>query len=1502
MSKEQSAKINGSPAATKPITEPTAVTDKVEKAIAEAEQNLATDLSLINEGKDPQYQDDSKEKILESLELLKNLRNVISDLKHPQAETIKKDIIQLEERVRKLQMDHERMYNSRCLERLCSDDWEKIIEEKQASLSSSKSGPDLTNMESQMKEHIAFHDEIEAWGPLIAQEIDKQGKFADLQLKYDKLLVSSCARHQHLLTLRDYMVRCTVELFWMEQQAEERISNDWSDANLDYPSRQKQYEKFISKCLESKEITVSKLIDDGEALIAVNHPTVNVIQAHMEAVLAEWKDFRGLLTCEEKHLRNMEDYHRFHREARDVRDLLQRIDKELSHRYNPQFKDAYQIEVLISDLDDLVGAMDQHEKRVEVLQAQSQDVLPLKVRRKMPMELPLVEALCNFHTDQGTIIKGETYTLLSIGRRKWKVLDLAGCQLSAPSVCFLVPPTDPEAVALSQSIASLKSDIRENISRSKDILQKRLEELKKEKPGLSASEEQLCLRLMANLEKINNDLDKQEESIYTVLRPPLQQNNPFQDSTNRIRALRDIKACIKKIELEKKSKVQEAERLLNSHPKCAGAPQLYAKVNEADDKYNKVNALLNCAEDKFMNSSKLESSLSTIGEVLNTYEMTLAEKQVMPSDLSSLERLQEYLFTICSDLESKKSAFYEAEINLGTLRSCCEGMVSKVQEHCPDINRQQAEVHRLRRHQELVNKQVEARSKSLQKAKTALSNYSRLYNELNDWLCQLPSYEPQDKDNVQQLDSKLKEQRNLIADIARKQSDLQEVLRNAWLYQQAVEDYETQARQLNTFLDLEDGLVMKNINMLESTAPSLKNEESVLEHKFLEASAINKQRLQSLDYALNLLNQSVPEQKSTQDEISLMEGQKPQDIIMRRKLEEEIQKVQLGLSEEQRLNRDLQQELELLSLKCYSLETEKREEDAAKETLSNGQDREQDISKAVNEAGFEKSSRELLEHIREETTKRKQTEEEVKLLQEKLKGLKNNEAAATIPETEKDKETEVQQLRNKILDKGHEIEKCNLEILKLRDEIQTCKAATLLVRTEEITKEVIQNHGDSDAKQELETLRQQLTQEESRYLDLEKEKSALQLQKTSLLQTQDNVDQQEVGKLKEDPLVKSERATFPESITNGRRLREALGDDLCELQSQNSDSDIQLEELEREQTARKRVEMEVQMLKDQLNGLEVKNKENDENIFKQNVALPQDSQDEREYILLKHQIQEERDKRILLEDKINSLLRQQATQENVVPSEEGKRDPVLEIEKLKKSLEEEKNRYHELNDHLTDVNCRLSDMENMNEDFNKELEEIHTINNNLYQENQKLKQEIERCGGEYQTTLNKNGSIANLPQSHNGEIMETQLASLQQELSNLKAIDDKKDQEIEELKKQLSGVTIKKEHRENYHRRAIRIIDPNTHQELKPEEACRWGLIDWTMSVRLQSQECDWEEITIRDPDGESSVLHDKKTGKWYSVEEALNAGNIKLEHVQQYHGDRMSIDEFGTMVSGRNK
>lgn len=50
---------------------------------------------------------------------------------------------------------------------------------------------------------------------------------------------------------------------------------------------------------------------------------------------------------------------------------------------------------------------------------------------------------------QGQIARGERYTLLRNNGAKWDVKDAAGRKLTAPAVCFMIPPTDPEAVAIS---------------------------------------------------------------------------------------------------------------------------------------------------------------------------------------------------------------------------------------------------------------------------------------------------------------------------------------------------------------------------------------------------------------------------------------------------------------------------------------------------------------------------------------------------------------------------------------------------------------------------------------------------------------------------------------------------------------------------------------------------------------------------------------------------------------------------------------------------------------------------------------------------------------------------------------------------------------------------------------------------------------------------------------------------------------------------------------------
>uniref|UniRef100_A0A8C9VK20 Periplakin n=1 Tax=Scleropages formosus TaxID=113540 RepID=A0A8C9VK20_SCLFO len=539
---------------------------------------------------------------------------------------IEQDVKQLRTRVLKLRDEHARIYNLTRSEGLPTVDWGQIMDEKQRNLNNKSFGNDLPTVEQEVEEHNIFHSEVEALGPYIAEGDDK-GYSSGLQIKYNKLLNNSKERKQHLLSLRDYMQRCTNELYWLDQQTEERVNYDWSDANLDYPSRQRQYENFVTKSLESKEAIVKQLDEDGDKLIAAEHPGKNVIEAHMEAVHADWKQYLNLLICEENHLKNMEEYHKFYKDARDTQELLKRLDTEITQKYNPDFKDIYQMEGLIYDLDDQAKAMDRYDERVKALQKRSQQVLPLKFRRETPQKLLPVVALCDFDTEGDQIVRGEKYTLLRNNGSKWDIKDATGQKLSAPAVCFIIPPTDPDAVSIADKLSSQQKALKQNISYSKGSLQKRLDELKRD------SSKQQCRQLMASLDKVINDLDKQEREIYSRVRPPLEQNRPLQDSTDRLQDLKDIKAAVWKIEPEKSSKVREAETFLTSNPKCSSSPQLYSKVDEANQKSDKVNSLLKLSEDRLQDSNRLDNSLQNGKTLLSTYENKLAREEVAPSDL-----------------------------------------------------------------------------------------------------------------------------------------------------------------------------------------------------------------------------------------------------------------------------------------------------------------------------------------------------------------------------------------------------------------------------------------------------------------------------------------------------------------------------------------------------------------------------------------------------------------------------------------------------------------------------------------------------------------------------------------------------------------------------------------------------------------------------------------------------------------------------------------------------
>lgn len=100
----------------------------------------------------------------------------------------------------------------------------------------------------------------------------------------------------------------------------------------------------------------------------------------------------------------------------------------------------------------------------------------------------------------------------------------------------------------------------------------------------------------------------------------------------------------------------------------------------------------------------------------------------------------------------------------------------------------------------------------------------------------------------------------------------------------------------------------------------------------------------------------------------------------------------------------------------------------------------------------------------------------------------------------------------------------------------------------------------------------------------------------------------------------------------------------------------------------------------------------------------------------------------------------------------------------------------------------------------------------------------------------------------------------------------------------------------------ISILDPETGKDMSPYDAYLQGLIDRQQYINLQELECDWEEITSMGPDGETSVLQDRKSGKQYSIKDALKAGRLTDYHIQQYKQGKIPISEFALLVAGDGK
>ncbi|XP_078466911.1 periplakin-like [Lampetra planeri] len=1281
--------------------------DQVEKDIIDTEDKLAIDIKNLENGREFQYRAKNAENLSRAEGILKDLfldSEQVKQLKHPQGEMINRDIHQLHDRWSKLCAEYRQVYEQVNIPNMRPQvDWLKMVGEKRYSLNRKGFGSDLVTVEMQMAEHNIIHKEIEAYGPHVKAAEGDPEYLRKLNEEYGTLLGTSTKRQKDLNELHTYMQRCTRELMWLDSEQEERKGMDWSDRNLDYDMRTRKYENIVNNELVAKEASINQIQDEGEKLLAAKHPAKPTIEAHMDAVENDWKRYLNLLICEEAHLKFMTEHHKFNKDAKESNEWLTKQSADMKRRYTVDPNDsALRVEELFKEVQEKEKEMDAYEKNVVALRNRATQIVPLKYRReKIPKPLT-VETLCDYEDGELVLHRGDKYTLKdNSDKENWVVSNSAGKTETVPSACFVIPPTDPDSIALADRISTQFSELKQKRRETEAALRKRAGDVKQQAGQVLAadnSEERECVKHISDLERIYYELDDQEQQMLTKLRTPLDKNRPAEDGASRLREQDAILKRLQVLNTEKAKVVKSAEAFLSRKPKCPSAPKLRQKLDETDTKYTRVSLLANNYGDKAKAASGMEVSLQKAEGAIAPLERSLALEQSIPTDLAGIRTRRKELEAVKKDLGAKKALVLEEPArNLQNTQQHSQNVARNFNERCPDVERQESEVNRLRQRFGNMGDQTNLRLKELDNAEKTYSEYRGNYDNLDSWLDNVPKPSVSQNETVESINAKIADQKRLADELRRKETEKNRVEQLANDYQSTVRNYETASDRYRTLVEPE---MVNGVNWdtnKSSPTRQVQDEERQLVKKFAEVSAANQQQIVYLQNMQNIVkNPPVQEVQARMSQQNLQKSEYSGPSKRDLELMEEEKKKRLMLEKD--------------------MESLKRQLDVAQ----------QKAATPVKDPATEQEAIFLRQQLQQEAENKRAKDEELRLLRDRLQ--KSERAAQEaeqkviikeVSKVEKDpsKEREVNDLRIQMQNMTRQIEEeqnksatAEKSIVMYERRIKEIEQQGPRVEKQVTIKEVPRIQQDPLLLKDLEEARRMLEQETAKNKAAEEELRLLRQRYSTLENTKPRVEVKEVLKevVKADPNTERQAADLKRQLEIERQKNDQMNKEMGTLRTdlmtiQNRKPEVQVKEvvklekdpevmrnlsavqqqLEEEISKKTSAEKRVYMLENKIKNFEEKPPVVEEKaIIKEVFKVETDPQTTKELANLKQMLDEEFEKNKVSKKEILTLQQKYTTLENTKPKVEIKEitkevvraDPETERQAadLKKQLAEEK--------------------------------------------------------------------------------------------------------------------------------------------------------------------------------------------------------------------------------------
>ncbi|XP_037119551.1 plectin a isoform X4 [Syngnathus acus] len=480
-----------------------------EEQLNQVEALLQTDVRLLNSGKPAQHTAEVEADLEKGEGMIRFLFNDVQTLKdgrHLQAEQMYRRVYRLHERLVNLRSEYNlrlksgvtlsqvapvqvpmtQVHTSQVLQQApvrLRPELDEVtlryvqdllgwVEENQRRVDQGEWGADLPAVESHLGSHRGLHLSVEEFRAKVERakadesQVSPVSKSAyrdylsKLDQQYGKLLNSSKSRLRHLDQLHNFVTAATKELMWLNEKEEEEVNYDWSERNTNMAAKKDNYSGLMRE-LELREKKMGTVQVTGDKLLKDGHPGKKTIEAFTAALQTQWSWILQLCCCIESHLKENTAYFQFFTDVKEAEDKLKKMQDTMKRKYTcDRSVTVTRLEDLLQDAADEKEQLADFQTHLEGLKRRAKNVVQLKPRNPataIKSKLP-IQAVCDFKQMEITVHRGDECALLNNSQPyKWRVLNRQGNEATVPSICFLVPPTNKDAI---NSVAGLDGNLQ----------------------------------------------------------------------------------------------------------------------------------------------------------------------------------------------------------------------------------------------------------------------------------------------------------------------------------------------------------------------------------------------------------------------------------------------------------------------------------------------------------------------------------------------------------------------------------------------------------------------------------------------------------------------------------------------------------------------------------------------------------------------------------------------------------------------------------------------------------------------------------------------------------------------------------------------------------------------------------------------------------------------------------------------------------------------------------